>query len=68
MVLGKPTLISIDTAQKHSFEFLREQAHLRVRTNTFGTVMRVRSALCIYAVLVLEQKVLLCQYSYNYGK
>lgn len=31
--------------KKHSFEFLREQAHLRVRTNTFGTVMRVRSAL-----------------------
>lgn len=26
-------------------EFLREQAHLRVRTNTFAAVMRVRSAL-----------------------
>ena len=31
--------------KKHSFEFLRENAHLRVRTNTFGAVMRVRSAL-----------------------
>ena len=31
--------------KKHSLEFLREKAHLRVRTNTFGAVMRVRSAL-----------------------
>ena len=31
--------------KKHSFEFLREQAHLRVRTNTFSAVMRIRSAL-----------------------
>ncbi len=31
--------------KKHSFEFLRENAHLRVRTNTFGAVMRLRSAL-----------------------
>ena len=31
--------------KKHSLEFLREQAHLRVRTSTFGAVMRVRSAL-----------------------
>ena len=31
--------------KKHSFEFLREQAHLRIRTNTFSAVMRVRSAL-----------------------
>ena len=31
--------------KKHTMEFLREQAHLRVRTNTFGAVMRVRSAL-----------------------
>ncbi|MCS6821940.1 MAG: asparagine--tRNA ligase [Microscillaceae bacterium] len=26
----------------HSFEFLREQAHLRMRTTTFGAVFRVR--------------------------
>lgn len=31
--------------KKHSMEFLREQAHLRVRTNTFSAIMRVRSAL-----------------------
>jgi asparaginyl-tRNA synthetase len=29
----------------HSFEFLREIAHLRPRSNTFGAVFRVRSAL-----------------------
>jgi asparaginyl-tRNA synthetase len=29
----------------HSLEFLREIAHLRPRTNTFGAVFRVRSAL-----------------------
>jgi asparaginyl-tRNA synthetase len=29
----------------HSMEFLREQAHLRVRTNTFGAVARVRHCL-----------------------
>jgi asparaginyl-tRNA synthetase len=31
--------------KKHSLEFLREKAHLRIRTNTFAAVMRVRSAL-----------------------
>lgn len=31
--------------KRHGFEFLREQAHLRVRTNTFGAVFRVRSVL-----------------------
>lgn len=31
--------------KRHSFEFLREIAHLRPRTNTFGAVMRVRNAL-----------------------
>jgi asparaginyl-tRNA synthetase len=30
----------------HSFEFLREKAHLRPRTNTFGAMARVRNALC----------------------
>jgi asparaginyl-tRNA synthetase len=29
----------------HSLEFLREQAHLRTRTNTFSAVMRLRSSL-----------------------
>ena len=30
--------------KKHSFEFLREKAHLRMRTQTFGAVFRVRHA------------------------
>jgi len=29
----------------HSFEFLREIAHLRIRTNTFGAILRIRHAL-----------------------
>src|SRR5579871_4262868 len=32
--------------KRHSFEFLREIAHLRPRTNTFGAIFRVRNALC----------------------
>ncbi len=35
--------------KKHSMEFLREIAHLRIRTNTFSAVMRVRHALA-YAI------------------
>ncbi|MCF6213411.1 MAG: asparagine--tRNA ligase [Flavobacteriaceae bacterium] len=31
--------------KRHSLEFLRENAHLRIRTNTFSAVMRVRSKL-----------------------
>lgn len=31
--------------KKHSLEFLREKAHLRIRTNTFAAIMRVRSTL-----------------------
>ena len=31
--------------KKHSLEFLRENAHLRTRTNLFGAIMRVRSVL-----------------------
>lgn len=30
----------------HTLEFLREKAHLRPRTNTFGAVMRVRNQVC----------------------
>jgi asparaginyl-tRNA synthetase len=42
-----PELVSKTILQpkRHSLEFLREQAHLRVRTNTFGAVMRLRSSL-----------------------
>lgn len=35
--------------KKHSLEFLREAAHLRFRTNTFGSVFRVRHRLS-YAI------------------
>ena len=35
--------------KRHSFEFLRQIAHLRARTNTFGAVSRVRNALS-YAI------------------
>ena len=31
--------------KRHSFEYLREIAHLRPRTNTFGAVARIRSAM-----------------------
>ena len=31
--------------KKHSFEFLREKAHLRPRTNTFSAILRIRHAL-----------------------
>ena len=33
--------------KRHSFEFLREIAHLRPRTNTFGAIARVRNAMCM---------------------
>ncbi|MGI9458298.1 MAG: asparagine--tRNA ligase [Aeoliella sp.] len=32
--------------KRHSFEKLREWAHLRPRTNAFGAVMRVRNRIC----------------------
>ncbi len=35
--------------KKHSLEFLREKAHLRFRTNTFGAVSRIRHAM-IFAI------------------
>lgn len=31
--------------KRHTFEYLRTQAHLRPRTNTFGAITRVRTAL-----------------------
>ncbi len=41
--------------KRHSFEFLREVAHLRARTNAFGAVARVRSAMS-YAVHTFFQQ------------
>ncbi|HSB71182.1 MAG TPA: asparagine--tRNA ligase [Candidatus Methylomirabilis sp.] len=35
------------SAKRHTFEYLREVAHLRVRTNTFGAVARVRHSLAV---------------------
>jgi len=37
--------LTILSPKRHSLEKLREQAHLRVRTNTFGAIMRMRSKL-----------------------
>jgi asparaginyl-tRNA synthetase len=37
--------LTILSPKRHSLEKLREQAHLRIRTNTFGAVMRLRSKL-----------------------
>ena len=34
-------------AKRHSFEYLREVAHLRPRTNTFGAVARVRHCMSL---------------------
>lgn len=31
--------------KKHSLEFLRENAHLRIRTNTFSAIMRIRHSM-----------------------
>jgi len=41
--------------KKHSLEFLREIAHLRFRTNTFGAIFRVRNTLS-YAVHTFFQE------------
>jgi asparaginyl-tRNA synthetase len=35
------------SAKRHSFEYLREVAHLRPRTNTFGAVARIRHTLAM---------------------
>ena len=44
-IVGRADLDFPLQPKHHSFEFLREIAHLRARTNTFGAVFRVRSAL-----------------------
>lgn len=35
------------SAKRHTFEYLREVAHLRVRTNSFGAVARVRHSMAM---------------------
>ncbi|MFM7839460.1 MAG: asparagine--tRNA ligase [Chitinophagaceae bacterium] len=42
--------------KKHSLEFLREIAHLRFRTNTFGAVFRVRHSLAFAIHQFFHQK------------
>ena len=42
--------------KKHSLEFLRENAHLRVRTNAFGAIMRVRSVLSFAVHQYFQEK------------
>ncbi len=52
LLIGSITVIGTAPAEsyplqkkRHSFEFLREIAHLRPRTNTFGAIARVRNVL-----------------------
>ncbi len=42
--------------KKHSLEFLREIAHLRFRTNTFGSVFRIRHSLAFAVHQFFNQK------------
>ena len=45
-VYGKADPMDYPLQKKgHSMEFLREIAHIRMRTNTFGCVMRIRNAM-----------------------
>ncbi|MCM4155421.1 asparagine--tRNA ligase [Gramella sp. AN32] len=48
--------LTILSPKKHSLEKLREQAHLRVRTNTFGAVMRLRSKLSFAVHKYFQEK------------
>lgn len=42
--------------KRHSFEYLREIAHLRPRTNTFGAVSRVRNAMSFAVHRFFQEK------------
>lgn len=42
--------------KRHSFEFLRDIAHLRPRTNTQGAVIRVRNALAMATHLFFQER------------
>jgi len=48
--------LTILSPKRHSLETLREQAHLRVRTNTFGAVMRLRSKLSFAVHQFFQEK------------
>jgi len=53
--VGDPEAYPV-SPKKHSFEYLREIAHLRVRTNTFGAVARVRHALAMAVHRFFDQR------------
>ena len=54
--------------KKHSLEFLREIAHLRFRTNTFGSVFRLRHALAFAIHKFYNEKgILLYESKEEYG-
>lgn len=56
VVLGEAPAETYPLQKKnHSFEFLRDIAHLRPRTNTFGAVARMRSQMA-YAIHVFFQE------------
>ncbi|TAH55374.1 MAG: asparagine--tRNA ligase [Treponema sp.] len=56
LVIGEAPVDTYPLQKKnHSLEFLREIAHLRARTNTFGAVARVRSQMA-YAIHVFFQE------------
>lgn len=60
-VLGGADPTSYPLQKKgHSFEFLREIAHLRTRSNTFGAVFRVRSALSFAIHQFFHERGFLC--------
>jgi asparaginyl-tRNA synthetase len=44
------------SAKRHSFEYLREVAHLRPRTNTFGAVARVRHCMSLAIHRFFDQR------------
>lgn len=49
--------------KKHSLEFLREKANLRFRTNTFGSVFRVRHALAFAVHRFFNEKGFVCMHT-----
>ena len=56
-VIGKPDAEAYPLQKKgHSLEFLREIAHLRPRTNTFGAVLRIRHALAFAIHIFFNDK------------
>ncbi|MCL2025464.1 MAG: asparagine--tRNA ligase [Leptospirales bacterium] len=54
-VIGETPPDYVLQKKKHSFEFLREIAHLRPRTNSFGAVARVRNEMS-YAIHTFFQE------------